>query len=53
MAASKARQYVDPKELMKKGIPVLIKDGKTFHCHHVCFSSSIHTYKESFLIPLC
>ena len=48
MAASKARQYVDPKELMKKGIPVLTKDGKTFYCDHVSFSSGINTYKESF-----
>ena len=46
MAASNARQYVDPKELMKKGIPVLTKDGKTFHCDHVSFSSGIYTYSE-------
>ena len=48
MAASNEAQYINPKLLMKKGVPVLMKDGKTFHCDHVKFSSGIYTYKESF-----
>ena len=52
MAASNEAQYINPKLLMKKGVPVLMKDGKTFHCDHVKFSSGIYTYKESFFIML-